>query len=132
MFYAWNILLSSGGSAAGKTKQVLQLAKGVITRTEFIFPTGCAALVSCTLNDALHQVYPANPDLAFTGDGEKIEITDEYSMQFEPYQLQFYGWNTDETYDHTVTIRLLLIPRSHIFRVTMAEVYRLSNLSRPE
>ncbi len=131
MYYAWNILLPAGKSSSSKTKKVLQLAKGVLIKTEIVFPTGCAGLVYCTVNDALHQVYPTTPNLAFTGNGETIDIPDEYSMLVEPYQLQFYGWNTDVTYQHIVTIRVNLIPRIQITRVTLAEIYRLSNLSRP-
>lgn len=131
MYYAWNITLPAGKTTAGKTKKVLQLAKGVLVKTEIVFPIGCAGLVYCTLNDALHQVYPTNPNLAFTGSGETISIPDEYPMPVEPYQLQFYGWNTDDTYQHIITIRLNLIPRIQITRITLAEIYRLSNLSRP-
>lgn len=131
MFYAWNITLPAGKTAATKTKKVLRLGKGVLVKTELVFPTGCAGLVYCTVNDALHQVYPTNPNLALTGNGETIAIPDEYPMQVEPYQLQFHGWNTDDTYQHIITIRLNLIPRIQITRVTLAEVYRLSNLSRP-
>jgi hypothetical protein len=31
-------------------------------------------------------------------------------MDTPPYQLQAYAWNTDDTYPHTITIRVELTP----------------------
>ena len=50
-----------------------------------------------------NQVFPANPDGKFSGDGLILEFDEvNYPILEEPYQLMFEGWNEDDTYDHGV------------------------------
>ena len=132
MYYAWNIMLTRDGSEAGKEKTVLLIEKGTIIRCETVFPSGCAGLVYTHIDHALHQVYPKNPDYQYSGNGESIIATDEYELREEPFQLEFYGWNTDEIYDHTVTIRIQIVPKREITRLALAEILRFINLKKPE
>ncbi len=131
MFYSWNILLARDNSSATPEKSILKLEKGTIVRLEVIFPAGCQGLVFCHVNRALHQVYPKNPDYQYAGNGETILASDEYSISEEPFQLEFFGWNTDEIYDHTVTVRIQIVPRWEITRLALAEMLRFMNMSKP-
>lgn len=131
MFYAWNVLLPNTKTAATRTKQVLHLERGTITRCDVVFPTGCCGLVFCHIDHALHQVYPKNPGTTFKGNGETIISVDEYEIKDEPFQLEFYGWNTDDTYDHTVTVRIQLVPEREIIRLAIAEIMRIGSLKKP-
>jgi hypothetical protein len=131
MYYAWNITLTKGNTATTPEKTVFQLENGIITRCEIVFPSGCQGLVFCHVNHALHQVYPKNPDYQYAGNGEKILATDEYELNEEPYQLEFYGWNTDEIYDHTITIRIQVVPKREITRLAIAEMLRFMSFSKP-
>ena len=132
MFYAWNFTLPADKDEAGKTTQVLRLGKVTITMCEVVFPVGCANLVFVHLNKVLHQVYPKNPDYKFVGDGVTITCTDEYEMREEPHTLQFHGWNTDEIYDHTITVRIQLVPAKEILHKVVGQVMRITKLKRPE
>jgi hypothetical protein len=132
MFYTWNFTLSAGKSEATKTKKEIILEKGTVTKCEVVFPVGCANLVFIHLNRALHQVYPKHPDYKFIGDGVTISCNDEYEIKEEPYQLEFYGWNTDEIYDHTITVRIQLVPAKEILHKVVGEVMRITKLRRPE
>ena len=131
MFYAWNFTLPADQTEAGKTKQELYLEQGTITRCEIVFPVGCANLVFVHINDALHQVYPKDPTYKFIGDGTVIVCSDEYEIREQPYTLQFHGWNTDEIFEHTITVRIQLVPRKEIIRIALAEVIRFNNLQKP-
>lgn len=131
MFYAWNVTLPYGKTAANKTKLELLLEKGTITRFELTFPTGCANLAFVHVNDALHQVYPKNPDYQFTGNGITIYSTDEYEIKEPPYTLQFYGWNTDDTYPHTVTIRIQLVPAKEIMHRVLGGLSNIMKVTKP-
>lgn len=138
MYYAWNFTLPINGTDATKVKQELYLEKGTITRAEIVFPAGCANLVYVHLDDALHQVWPkesamlnpAAPD-KFVGDGVTIVCTDEYEIKEPPYTIQFYGWNTDDTYQHVITIRIQLVPAKEILHKVIGEVMKYTKLSRP-
>lgn len=131
MFYTWNFTLPLGKDATQKTKEILSLERGTITRCEVVFPSGCAGLVFCHINQTLHQVYPKNPDYQYTGNGETIMASDEYELKEEPFQLEFYGWNTDEVYPHTVTVRIQLVPKREIIRLAVAEALRFTRLVKP-
>jgi len=131
MFYAWNITLTKGNLAATPEKTILDLEKGTIVKCEVVFPSGCQGLVFAHINRVVHQVYPKNPEYQYAGNGEVILASDEYEIKEEPYQLEFYGWNTDEIYDHTITIRIQIVPKREIVRLAMAEMLRFTNLAKP-
>ncbi len=131
MFYAWNILLTKDNSEATPSKTVLYLENGIITRCEIVFPSGCQGLVFCHINRALHQVYPKNPDHQYAGNGEVIIANDEYELNDEPFQLEFFGWNTDEIYDHTITVRIQIVPKREITRLALGEMLRFQSVSKP-
>jgi len=132
MFYAWNFTLAANKAEAAKTKHELRLEKGTLTKCEIVFPVGCSNLVFVHINDALHQVYPKDPTYKFIGDGATIVCNDEYEIKETPFTLQFHGWNTDEIYDHTITVRIQLVPAKEILHRVVAEVMRITNLKRPE
>jgi len=131
MYYAWNFRLPANQSETTKTKQELYLEKGTIIKVEVIFPVGCASLVFVHLNDALHQVWPKDPQFQFVGDGAHIICSDEYEIKEQPYTIQFHGWNTDDTYDHTITVRIQIVPAKEILHKVIGEVMRYTKLQRP-
>ncbi len=131
MYYAWNFTLAADKTEATKTKAVLYLEKGTIVRCEIMFPAGCCGLVYVHINQALHQVYPKNPEYQYIGNGETIISSDEYEIKETPYQLEFYGWNTDDTYNHTITVRIQLVPAKEILHKVIGEVMKYTKLSRP-
>jgi len=131
MFYTWNITLTKGNSAATPDKTVLSLEAGTIVRCDTVFPSGCQGLVFVHIDHAIHQVYPKNPDYQYAGNGEGITASDEYEIKEEPFQLEFYGWNTDEIYDHTITVRIQIVPKREIVRLALAEMLRFQNMVKP-
>ena len=131
MYYAWNILLERENTSVTPEKTILAIEKGTIIRCETVFPSGCAGLVFCHIDHALHQVYPKNPNYQYSGNGESIVATDEYDIKEEPYQVEFYGWNTDEIYDHTITVRIQIVPKREIVRLALGEILRFTQLKKP-
>jgi len=132
MLYAWDIKLERGHTALTQEKTVLKMEKGTITRCEVVFPTGCVGLVFIHIDDRLHQVWPKNPDYQLSGNGGIIASIDEYPIKEPPLSLDFYGWNTDEIYDHTITVRLQIVPQKEILRTVVGEVMRITKLKRPD
>jgi len=53
-----------------------------------------------------------------------------YEVQTTPYQITFEGWNEDDTYNHEITLMLLVLPKSYILPVGAVEgiMESLSNL----
>jgi hypothetical protein len=71
-----------------------------------IFPTGCACLAHVRVFRSAHQLWPSNLDGSFASDGEFLDFDEDYPVLDFPFELLFAGWNDDDTYPHTITLRL--------------------------
>lgn len=109
MVYSFDITVSANTLESDKQETRLKLTYGIIHQIDIIFPRGCAGLVYCHLNDALHQVFPTNPDGDFSGDGFPITGKIFHEVAEEPFELQAWTWNKDDTYDHTITVRIWIL-----------------------
>jgi len=93
-----------------KKKTDLRLAQGTIYAIEIVIPPGPMHLSHLQINDALHQLWPTNPDADIAGDNEILMFNDTYELDQPPYELQAYTWNEDEVYPHRFIIRIGLKP----------------------
>ncbi len=110
MFYDFAIKVETTDTEASPKEQVLKLTYGVIHRVEVQFPIGTQALTHCKLFHEEHQLFPTNPDGDFASDGYVIPIDDHFELHTEPYSLKAKCWNEDDTYAHTITIRVGILP----------------------
>ncbi|RLI49875.1 MAG: hypothetical protein DRP09_20365 [Candidatus Thorarchaeota archaeon] len=115
MVFEFDLTVPANTPETAKISKTLKLTYGIIHQLEVIFPTGCAGLVKCHINDALHQVWPTNPDGVFKGDGNPIIGRVFHEMDKEPFELQLWAWNEDDTYNHTITVRLWLLKPWQLF-----------------
>jgi len=110
MFYSFRLTIPANTAKEQAQEKVCKLARGIIHYAEFEFPPGCAGLVHVYVLRGIHQVYPTNPDGDLSSDSYVIPVHDHYPLLTPPYELKFCGWNEDDTYDHTITLRLGLLP----------------------
>ena len=106
MFYVFPVTIPANTPASAKVKQILKIARGRIRRIHVHFPSGQIGLTHIQLNYGLHQFYPTNPEANFSSSGETIEFAEDLVLDSPPYDLQAYAWNLDDTYEHTITIRI--------------------------
>jgi hypothetical protein len=88
----------------------LKLCYGIIHRVEFFFPPGPVGLAGVAVFDAIHQVWPTNTGAWITSDDETISYREHLPLFYEPFSLQGFFYNEDDTYDHTITIRIGILP----------------------
>ena len=112
MFYEFRITTPANTPSTAPLETLLQLDAGAITAVEVLFPPGCVGLVHLTINDERHQVWPSNADSDLAGDTFPIAWDDAFELVDPPYTLRADTWNEDDSYPHTVTIRLELVPRA--------------------
>jgi len=110
MIYVFDFETTNKYTASNKLKTVLELEKGVTYKMDIVFPPGPAHLLHVQIRDALHSVWPTNPDADFAGDNHTITFDDEYPIVEPPYQLAAYTWNLDDTHVHRVIIRIGVKP----------------------
>ena len=110
MFFRFGITTVANTAETAKLKTVLKVAKGIITQIDIQFPSGPQGLLHIHLNDALHQLFPFNTGEDFSSDFVNITFRDHIPFLTEPFEIQAYTWNTDDTYDHAVIIRVGILP----------------------
>lgn len=120
MFYDFAITVKTTHTEASPKEQVLKLTHGVIHRVELGFPSGCAGLVRVKLLHEEHQLYPTNPDGYFASDDYNIPINDYYELYTEPYSLKFIGYAVGTSYDHTIIVRIGVLPEEVLKPTTLA------------
>lgn len=112
MLFVFNISTPANTAATAKVKTILKVAYGIVHRVEIQFPPGPAGLLHLQIRDALHQVWPFNSDADFASHNVNISFREFIPVLVEPFEFQAYTWNLDDTYAHSVIIRLgILHPR---------------------
>jgi len=127
MIYSFEIAIAANTAEAAAQETAIKLAPGKVTRVEVLFPGGCAGLVHARILRGAQQLWPSNPSSNFSGDGEVISIDEEYDMIESGYELTAKTWNDDDTFAHTIQIRL------GVTRIeTPVNPYALVNLPRQQ
>ena len=111
MIYRFGITTTTNYTKASPKKTILPLTRGVIHQLDVVFPPGPSGKLHVAINDALHQVWPTNPDESFASDRDSISFKEHYELEAEPYELQAYTWLEDAIYPHLAIIRIGILPR---------------------
>lgn len=110
MFYDFSFTIPANTPQKTPEQLRVKLTNGIIHRVEVAFPAGCAGLVYTTINEGLHQHWPTNPDGTFNSDNFTIAFNEFLELTRRPYILTLVGWNLDDTYGHTLEIRIGVLP----------------------
>ena len=110
MFYDFSFTIPANTLKTSPREQEIYLPPGVIHRIEIGFPSGCAGLVHNTMRHGLNQLWPTNADGDFNTDNYTIPINEHYKITTEPFILTLVGWNLDDTFDHTLEVRIGILP----------------------
>lgn len=90
------------------------VAPGVIHLLEIQFPPGPQAYLHLTINHGLSQLWPSNPEEDFASDSVTIRTREFYELPSKETELKFHTWNLDDTYEHSVIIRIGILPKAVI------------------
>jgi len=108
--YSFDIPVPANTPESSPVEVELNLTHGVIFWVGVQFPVGCAALAHCRILHRRHQVWPANIDSSYASDGYVIPNYPYYDFTEPPYNLTAICWNDDDTYPHTITIYIEILP----------------------
>ena len=114
MLFEFSITTPANTPESNKQKTILKLLKGKITNIVVWIPPGPSGLLHLQIFRSKRQIYPINDGSSIAGDNLKLNISDEIALFAEPYQLEAYTWNDDDTFEHTVDIYISL-SRSGVF-----------------
>lgn len=111
MIYTANISTSKNTAQTDLKKTRLHVTKGLVYKVEFYFPSGSAGLMGLAVFDGLYQVWPSSVGEFFIGEDHVISFNDMYLKESAPYEFQCYTYNEDDTYEHTVSVRIGLVSK---------------------
>lgn len=109
MFYEYHLTIPPNTPASGLVSMDCPLDYGVITHVEIEFPPGCNGLAAVRVRERGHQLYPTNDKSFFISNAYVIAFSETYRLYSPPYLFFFEGYNLDEIYSHTITLRLAII-----------------------
>jgi hypothetical protein len=110
MFYETSLTIPKNTPESAPVVDTIPVHPGVVKRVEVLFPDGCVGLVHVRILYYERQLWPANPDSSFKGDGDKIAFDEDLELTGAPFEFTVEGWNMDDTYQHTPIVRLSVIP----------------------
>lgn len=88
--------------------------RGTIIRAYIHFPWGCAGLVKLRVLHEGHPFLPVEADAHIRGDDFTFDLPIMYEIRNMPELITIEAWNEDDTYDHTVDVLLLTVPKTRI------------------
>ena len=109
MIYTADITTPHGTAKIDPVITLIKVTKGLVYRVEIEFPPGAAGLHHTVIFDGGFQVWPTSPGVTFHGGWSLIGFDDTYLKLSAPYEFTAYSWNLDETYDHSISIRLGMV-----------------------
>lgn len=122
MFFAWDITVSAGTAEASPKTQALKLSAGVVTSVDIKFPSGCHGLVKVRLKHWEFQLMPLSRGEWVTGDDEAVRMPTYFELPKGPFEVKFEGSSPDASYDHTVTVRVSVLPKSVASMIPLIEI----------
>ena len=102
----------------------LKLTEGIITQVWMFHPEGCQGLAHAAIFEGGHQLYPHDREASYHGNDVPMIWVDEYELKV-PALLKLKTWNVDETYSHTVYVRITVL-RGRIDAASKALIDALS------
>ena len=124
MLFEKDILVETSHIITNKKVDTLQIAHGIITWISVLYPTGCHGMVHCIIRHHEHQIAPSTEGMNIIGDGIPVEWNEYYESYQPPYELKVELWGVSCTYNHTVTIRVAILPRKAILALAIVDALR--------
>lgn len=124
MLFTADVLVETDHTVSNKKEQTIKIAHGIITLISVFHPSGCHRQVHTVLLHHEHQIAPSTENMTMAGDGIPIEWDEYYESYQPPYELKIKAWGVDCTYEHTATIRVVVLPRKAIVALAIVDAIK--------
>jgi len=114
MLYEWHETVSADTAEADRTQREVEPGGEVLKAVELVFPDGCADLARARLFQGGFQVFPVNAGGHSRGNGAVVHANLHYDMARNAGPWYFETWNLDDTYEHTLTLRMETFERAEL------------------
>lgn len=138
MFFFQSLPIPANRPRSNPVVHDFYICHGVIHRVEVGFPAGCAGLAHVQVFYHEFGVVPVGLDASFNGDDHSIVYNEYLEVLSEPFVLKVRTWNDDDTFPHTPTLGIGIIPKTiaeHIYgkltKVDRKRLYEVFGLPPP-
>jgi len=100
----------------------ITIEPGVVHRWSVLFPAGCHTLVRFAILYGESHIFPAGKGRWIRGDDETVVYDDRWHTPDRPTTLRLVGWSEDDTFDHTLYIRIGVLPPEEVSFVRTVEI----------
>ena len=111
MIYVEEITAPAGTSKDNPVTKDVEVTKGLVYKINIVIPSGHAGLTGLWITRGNFQVWPVVAGTFFKGDNEHIDFDDMYLVDEPPFVFKLHMFNNDDTYDHTMIVRLGLVSK---------------------
>lgn len=112
MLFQESLTLPPNTTEESKVTTTMYLLSGTITKVHILFPPGCNGLAKLEIYNKSFKLWPTSPDEYFFGDTYPFEWSEDYDINENPYTLTLSGYNIDNVYPHTVTVKIAMLTGS--------------------
>ena len=124
MIFQADITIDASTTQASPKDVRLRIAKGIITKMMVRPRPGHNALAHLTIYHSGHQIAPSIEGMDLHGDTFPIDWEEYYEFYEPPYELKLLGWNDDDTYEHTFTVYVVILPRRAILALAIVDAIK--------
>jgi hypothetical protein len=110
MIYETRLTIPHNTPETSPLTVTLPLHPGVVNQFDLYFPPGCVGLVHARVFTWARQIFPSNPDSDFSGNDMLIHFPEQMELVDPPFAFVLLGWNLDDKFEHTVTLRVGITP----------------------
>lgn len=128
MLYQAHLTIPANTLEIAKVETILKLPQGIINKVEVAFPPGCNALAHVQVYIKEHLVFPSSPDDSFAWDNYTEQWAEDFNLNEAPYELAFRGWNLDENYEHTITLRIAMLSNTNSMAAYLQKLIGVQNV----
>lgn len=87
-----------------------KLPIGIIKEVGYEFPEGCKGLAHLTIWVGSVQQWPRSQDLSYYGDALFRSFPEHFELPQASNLIIFKCWNEDDTWPHTITVHITVLP----------------------
>ncbi len=111
MLFQADITIPKSTTERSPTAVSMGISKGVITKFMVRPRPGHAGLAHCRILYHESPIAPTTLGMDIHGDADPIDWEDNIEVLQAPHTLKIIGWNEDDTYPHTFTIYIVILPK---------------------
>ena len=112
MWYVLEDTVPANTAETSKRSVHLKASAGILHTIYATIPPGSSSLVHAQLLANSINILPRNSDTSISGEHVNVDYREWYELKPAVNDLELRTWNTDDTYQHKVTLLIGILPKS--------------------